>query len=254
MILNISTTHRPATDLGYLLHKNPSRVHSKPMTFGQLHVFYPKADEELCTASLLLEVDPVGLVRDRRGPGGEGGVLTQYVNDRPYAACSFMSSAISEMYGTAMTGRSKERHELAESPMPLEAHLPALPCRGGEALLKRLFQPLGYEVEATQLPLDENFPEWGPSPYFDVRLRQTLLLKDLLNHLSVLIPVLDNDKHYWVDEDEIEKLLRRGQGWLLAHPERREIVRRYLRHKKQLTRLALARMTEEDLGSDPDAQ
>lgn len=253
MILTITTTHAPATDLGYLLHKNPGRVHSKEMTFGWVHVFYPEASEERCSASLLLEVDPVGLVRDRRGPQGEGGVLTQYVNDRPYAACSFLSSAIAEMYGTAMTGRSKERPELAEQPLPLEAHLPTLPCRGGEEVLRRLFEPLGYEVEAVPVPLDESFPEWGASPYFSVRLRQTILLKDLLNHLVVLIPVLDNDKHYWVDRDEVDKLLRRGRGWLVTHPNRREIIRRFLRHRAQLTRLALARMTEEEASGDPDA-
>ena len=81
MLLQITTTHQPATDLGYLLHKNPARVQSFPMSFGQVHVFYPEASEERCTAALLLDVDPIGLVR-RSGRGGEGFALEQYVNDR----------------------------------------------------------------------------------------------------------------------------------------------------------------------------
>ena len=144
MLLTISTTHRPATDLGYLLHKNPARAQSFELSFGRAHVVYPEASEERCTAALILDIDPVGLVRGRRGPEGEGGLLMQYVNDRPYVASSFLSVAMSDVFGTAMTGRSKERPELAASPVPLEARIAVLPCRGGEELLRRLFEPLGY--------------------------------------------------------------------------------------------------------------
>ena len=144
MLLTIRTTHNPATDLGFLLHKNPSRVQSYPQSFGQAHVFYPEASEDGCTVALLLDVDPVGLVRRRRGPSGEGGTLDQYVNDRPYVASSFLSVAISDVFGTAMTGRSKERPDLAESELPFVAKLAVVPCKGGEPFLRRLFEPLGY--------------------------------------------------------------------------------------------------------------
>src|SRR5262245_11106948 len=106
MLLTITTTHSPATDLGYLLHKNPARTHTFDLSFGQAHIFYPEVGEERCTAALLLDIDPVGLVRGRRGPAGEGGMLEQYVNDRPYVASSFLSVAISQVFGTAMSGRS----------------------------------------------------------------------------------------------------------------------------------------------------
>src|SRR5687768_5310238 len=158
MILLISTTHKPATDLGFLLHKNPGRLHCSEMAFGNAFVFYPDQAEDRCTAALMLEVDPVKLVRGRQGPSGEGGLFDQYVNDRPYAASSFLSSAMTEMFSTAMNGRSKERPELAQTAIPLEARVPVLPCRGGEEFLRRLFEPLGYEVEAKHLPLDEKFP------------------------------------------------------------------------------------------------
>lgn len=247
MFLTITTTHRPARDLGCLLHKNPSRLHTFDLTFGRAHVFYPEATDERCTVALLLEVDPIRL---SRGPvGGKRVVesaLEPYVNDRPYAASSFLSVAISETLGSALNGTSRERPELAETPIPIEVHLAALACRGGEAFLRRLFEPLGYSVEARRLPLDAAFPEWGDSAYHDVTLRGTARLKDLLSHLYVLVPVLDDDKHYWVGEDEVTKLLRRGEGWLPAHPERDEIVKRYLKHRRSLARMALARLLEVD--------
>jgi len=242
MLLTITTTHKPATDLGYLLHKSPFRVHSFEQVFGKAHVFYPETTNERCTAALLLEIDPIGLVRDRRGPSGEGYALEQYVNDRPYAASSFLSVAIARTFGTAITGKSKERQELADTPLAFEAQISVLPCRGGENLLRRLFEPLGYEVIAARHPLDEKFPEWGESPYYTVGLKGTLRLSDLLTHLYVLIPVLDDDKHYWVGDAEVEKLLRHGEGWLREHPERELITNRYLKHQKRLAREALSRL------------
>lgn len=246
MLLIITTTHQPATDLGYLLHKNPARLHTFPLSFGQIHVFYPEATADRCTAALLLDVDPVGLVRNRRGPSGEGGTLDQYVNDRPYVASSFLSVAISRVFGSALGGRSKNRHELAETKIPLQAKISVLPCRGGENFLRRLFEPLGYEVIAERHPLDEAFPEWGTSSYFTVQLNGEFRLQDLLTHIYVLVPVLDNEKHYWVGDDEVEKLLRHGSGWLSAHPEREEITKRYLKYRRDLARDALARLTTEE--------
>jgi 3' terminal RNA ribose 2'-O-methyltransferase Hen1 len=247
MLLTISTTHRPATDLGYLLHKNPAAVRSVSLSFGEAHVFYPEAGDERCTAALLLEVDPVSLVRGAHAPR-EGFALGQYVNDRPYVASSFMSVALAKLFGTAMSGRSAERQELADSAIPLEVRVPVLPCRGGVELLRRLFEPLGYAVDASPIALDPSFPQWGDSRYLAVTLGTTTQLRTLLNHLYVLLPVLDDDKHYWVSRDEIEKLLARGGAWLAAHPERELITARYLRHRRQLTREALARLLEEDQG------
>jgi len=251
MLLTISTTHEPATDLGYPLHKNPDRHHAFELGFGTVHVVYPQATEATCTAALIVDVDPISLVRNRRGPAGNEFSLAQYVNDRPYAASSFLSVALGRVFGTAMSGRSKERPDLADSPIPLVAHLPVVPCRGGESVLRRLFEPLGYVVTADGIPLDERFPSWGTSTYFDVRLSATIRLRDLLEHLFVLVPVLDDDKHYWVGADEVDKLLRRGGRWLSAHPDRELITHRYLRHDRQLTREALTRLMEDD-PNDPD--
>jgi 3' terminal RNA ribose 2'-O-methyltransferase Hen1 len=250
MLLTITTTHQPATDLGYLLRKNPTRVQSFNQSFGTAHVFYPEATPERCTAALLLEVDPVGLVRNRRGPAGEGRSLEQYVNDRPYVASSFLSVAIADVFGSAMAGKSQERPDLAEAALPLKATLAVVPCRGGEGFLHRLFEPLGYAVSARSHPLDDKFSGWGASACFSVMLEGQLPLHQLLTHLYVLIPVLDNDKHYWVGDDEVAKLLRHGGDWLAAHPERAIITTRYLKHRRSLIHDALAQLVSDD---DPTA-
>jgi 3' terminal RNA ribose 2'-O-methyltransferase Hen1 len=245
MLLTITTTHTPATDLGYLLHKNPARAQTFELSFGQAHVFYPEAGPDRCTAALLLDVDPVKLSR------GRSGKLEPYVNDRPYVASSFLSVALSQVFGSALSGKSKERQEVADGSIPLEARLAVVPCRGGEALLRRLFEPLEYTVIAQPHPLDETMPEWGASDYFTVTLEATCRLSEFLTHLYVLIPVLDAEKHYWIGDAEVEKLLHRGQGWLSRHPERELIARRYLKHRR-LVNAALAQLAEED-NPDPDA-
>lgn len=250
MLLTITTTQSPATDLGYLLHKHPAKCQKFDLSFGCAHVFYPEADDARCTAALLLDVDPIGMVRNRRGPRGDRGTLGQYVNDRPYVASSFLSVAIAQVYGSALGGRCKDQPELIDQCWPLEARLAVVPCRGGEAFLRDLFEPLRYEVSAQRHVLDAKFPDWGDSSYHTVTLRSERPLKELLAHLYVLIPVLDNDKHYWVGDDEVEKLLRFGEGWLTNHPQKEQITRRYLKHQPSLARQAIARLIAEEI---PDA-
>ena len=252
MLLTITSTHSPATDLGYLLYKHPERVQKFKLNFGQAHVFYPEANVDRCTAALVLDVDPVGLVRNRRRSTGSSFSLQQYVNDRPYVASSLLSVAIAEVFGTALKGQCKDRPQLVDTPLPLQAKIAVLPCHGGEKALRRLFEPLNYRVSAQQHTLDQQFPEWGDSAYFTVELQNTIRLRDLLTHLYVLIPVMDDDKHYWVGDDEVSKLLRYGEGWLADHPEREFITDRYLKHQRRLTRAALAQLIEED-DPDPDA-
>ncbi|MUG99743.1 3' terminal RNA ribose 2'-O-methyltransferase Hen1 [Scytonema sp. UIC 10036] len=246
MLLTITTTHHPTTDLGYLLHKHPDRCQSFPLSFGQAHVFYPEVSEDRYTAALLLDIDQIKLVR------GRGTTLAEYVSDRPYVASSFFSVAIAQVFSTALAGRCKERPEMVQTPIPLVAKLSVLPSRGGEVFLRQLFEPLGYTVSAESHQLDEEFPDWGQSQYYTVELQHTLPLTNLLSHLYVLIPVLDDEKHYWVSDEEVEKLLRHGEGWLTGHPARQEITRRYLKRQHRLTRSALAKLAEEDQ-PDPDS-
>ena len=251
MLLTVTTTMQPARDLGYLLAKHPDRCQSFELSYGMAHVFYPEVAEDRCTAALLLDFDPVGLVRGRRWGTDTRGTLAHYVNDRPYVASSFFSVAIGEVFTTAMKGQSKDRPELAGRAIPLEAELTSVPCRGGEPLLRGLFEPLGYRVDAERLPLDERFPDWGEAPFYRVRLSAETRLSELLTHLYVLLPVLDNRKHYWVGDDEIEKLLAKGGQWLKTHPLREEISRRYLKHRRPLFRAALERLVADE-EADPE--
>lgn len=252
MLLTITTEHRPATDLGFLLHKNPARCQEAELAFGRAHLFYPQAGEERCTFALLLDLDPVALVRGKDGP--ESGLFDQYVNDRPYAASSFLSVAMAAALRTALNGRCDLRPELAQQAIPLEATVTPLPVRGDVNLVQRLFGPLGYETETTPIPLDAAWPEWGASPYVTLRLKARCRLVDLLNHLYVLIPVLDLQKHYFIGQDEIEKLLARGEGWLSAHPDRELIAHRYLRRKRSLATEAIIRLAEADAAPDVEEE
>lgn len=250
MLLTLSTTHSPATDLGYLLHKHPDRVQEFALSFGRAHVFYPESTVERTTAALLLEVDPIGMVR-RQGREADG-LLSQYVNDRPYVASSLMSVAIAQVFGSAMSGRCKERPELVNQAIPWTARLDVLPVRSDIAWTNRLFEPLGYEVHASTRLLDERFPQWGTSPYASVELRGQQRLCDLLTHLYVLIPVFDHHKYYYVGQDELDKLLAKGQGWLSTHPEKETIARRFLKHRSNLYRQAMARLMDDGAGDEAD--
>ncbi|MFB6724735.1 3' terminal RNA ribose 2'-O-methyltransferase Hen1 [Kribbella sp. NPDC056345] len=236
----------PASDFGFLLHKNPGRPQRTDITGGTAHVFYPEATDERCTAAVLLEIDPIALVRAGRGKSSEGFTLGQYVNDRPYAASSLLAVALSKFFRTAMIGRCDARPELAAASIPLEIHVPALPCRGGTELAERMFAPLGWTVDARPVPLDPEIPAWGDSRYVDLRLTGVVRLADALNHLYVMLPVLDDAKHYWVGSDEVDKLVRAGAGWLGTHPEKDLISHRYLAHRRYLSDDALERLAEAD--------
>lgn len=245
VFLTLTTTERPATDLGYLLHKHPDRVQQFTQSFGTATVFYPEASEERCTAALLLEIDPVRLARSA-GRNTPDFSLAQYVNDRSYAASSLLGVALADVFGTARSGRCRSRQELADSAIDLRIEIPVLPCRGGPGVAHRIFAPLGWEVVATPIPLDERFADWGDSRYVQLVLSGRVRLADALNQLYVLLPVLDEAKHYWQGPDEVEKLLRSGAGWLAGHSDRSMITRRYLGRREGLTRIALARLAELD--------
>ena len=250
MLLTLTTTHRPATDLGYLLHKNPARTQSIELAFGHAHMFYPQASTERCTFALALDLDPVALVR---GSGGGDGLLDQYVNDRPYAASSFLSVAMARGLRSALNGKSDERPDLAETAIPLEAVITPLPVRGDKELIETLFAPLGYTIATEPIPLDPTWPQWGDSAYVTLRLKATCRVADLLNHLYVLIPVLDLKKHYYIDTGEVEKLLARGGAWLPKHPARETIAKRYLSRRRALAQSAIERLNESDPPEDePD--
>ncbi len=246
MLLTITTTHKPATDLGFLLHKHPDKFQSVDLSVGEAHIFYPESSEDKTSVALLLDIDPIDMVRGGKNFSGKGFSLGQYVNDRPYVASSFMSVALSKAFSTAMNGKCAAKPELVNVNMPFEVKIAVLPApKGGDILIRRLFEPLGYKVELKRHILDEKF-NWGESKYFTLKLEHTITLQELLSHLYVLIPVLDNDKHYFISQNEIDKLLEKGKGWLPSHPEKELITQRYLIYLRSLTRRAMEKLGEED--------
>ena len=251
MLLTMTYTGQNTTDLGFLLFKNPSRPQVFKLNHGKAYVFYPEVSNERTTVALLLEIDPMDLAKGKAGSGGGG--LFDYVSDRPYVSSSFLGTAISKVFGTAMTGRADALQQLSDSPLDLTATVTMLPCRGEEDKLNRVFEPLGYTVSYESFVTDENFPDWGGSWYVNLTIGGKVRLRDLLRHLYVLIPVFDRKKHYWVGADEVDKLLRNSEDWLPTHPEKHYITGRYLYRKKHLVKMAYERLMD-DLGEVPVAE
>lgn len=244
MLLTITMNGTNTQDLGYLLHKNPQRAQCFELNFGKAYVFYTEVSDSRTTAALLLDINPIDLARGKLGSKDRG--LFDYVNDRPYVSSSFMSTAINSVFSTAMSGRCAKRQELADSKLNLEATVYNLPVRSEKNLVQEIFEPLGYEISVRESVLDEKFTEWGESCYIDLTLKGKVKLSELLNHLYVLIPVFDKQKHYYISEDEIDKLIRHGEGWLSAHPLKNKIIRRYFDMKKSYANKTIARLLESE--------
>lgn len=237
------TRDYPATDLGFLLHKHPDHLHERQTSAGTVSIFYTEVGAVRATAVLHLDIDPVGLVRGKSRQAE--GLLDQYVNDRPYVANSFLSVALGRAYGQSMSGKSKERQELADQALPFSARIVPVAVSGGIEVVKAVFEPLGYAVSTTCIDAS------GLREIHDLTITAEVRLADLLNHLYVLVPVLDNAKHWWIDADEIEKLLSKGEGWLGSHPAKELIARRALKHRRSLVLRALERLVD-DSAPEPE--
>lgn len=250
MLLTITYEGENTQEISYLLYKNPSKKQEFEISAGRVCVFYPELSDGKTTVALLLDLNPIDLAR---GKSESDRGLFDYVNDRPYTACSFLSTAIVRVLGTAMSGRCPQRQELANSRLNLTAKVYSLPCTQ-ENLPNEIFEPLGYSVKFERGLLDENFPEWGESPYINLEISGKVRLSELLSHLYVLIPVFDRQKHYYISEAEIDKLLSHGGQWLANHPYRDKIVYRYFAMKKSYARTAIDRLLENSREETPEKQ
>ena len=253
MLLKITYTGKNSTDLGYLLHKNPDRPQVFDMSFGMAYVFYPEASDDKTTAALLLDINSIDLARGKIG-SREGG-LFDYVNDRPYVSSSFMSTAISRVFSTALSGKCDKRSELVKEKLDLEAEIIMLPCSGTKSLIEKIFVPLGYMAEYSTYMLDDKFNNWGESRYVNLKLKGRIILSELLNHLYVLLPVFDNQKHYWISDEEVDKLISHAGSWLNSHPEKNLITSRYLNRRRSLINTALELLLDKsEISEEDDAE
>ena len=150
MLLTISNKGENASDFGFLLHKHPDRVQEIDIKVGKAHIFYPVSNANQCTAALLLDINPVSLARNNRQNRADFS-LAEYVNDRPYTASSFMSVAIAKAFASALNGTCHKRPDLVDKTLSLEVEIPSLPApKGGEIIIRRFFEPIGYNVTATR--------------------------------------------------------------------------------------------------------
>ena len=243
MLLELNTTHKPATDLGYLLHKHPDKLQTVELSAGNAHVFYPEANENSCTACLLLDINPVDLVRGDRGRGAF--LQEHYVNDRPYTSNSFLSTAIVKAFGSAINGTCHTKPELALTAIPLKAKIHSLKVDCEKAYINKLFEPVGYKVSYEIIQLDNTFPSWGESKVVNLTVEKATTLKEFLSQLYVFMMVLDNDRHYWISRNDIDVLIRRGENWLENHPQKDWITKRYLKNLRTLTTQALLRLADQ---------
>ncbi|WP_196888668.1 3' terminal RNA ribose 2'-O-methyltransferase Hen1 [Aureivirga sp. CE67] len=235
MLLTITAKDENAEEISYLFHKHPDKFQTSEITVGKTHVFYPEVSKEQTTIALMLDIDPIEMVRGKRNLSGKGFSLQQYVNDKPYIASSFLSSAIIKMFSTALNGKCNNKPELVSKKYNFEISISVVSApKGGEKLIHDLFEPLGYSLEIERHILDEKFTNWGESKYYSVTLKNEITVQDLLTHLYVLIPVLDFDKHYYVGEAEVKKLLEKGKNWLPNHPLKDLISNRYFLGFKSL--------------------
>lgn len=211
---NATTDFPDTSDIGYLLHKHPDRVQSWNLPMGATTVLYPEVSAECTTVAVLADAD----------------------------AASGLAVALSRLFKQTLAGVCTGKPELVSAALDLTMSMPAAPSRGGTDLADRLFGPLGWTVDATPIALDPTQPEWGDSEYVDLVLTGTFTLSAALRHLYVLLPVLDDAKHYWVGEDEADKLVRAAGDWLGDHPESALIASRYLAHRRELVASALDRL------------
>ncbi|MDR2566056.1 MAG: 3' terminal RNA ribose 2'-O-methyltransferase Hen1 [Bifidobacteriaceae bacterium] len=240
MFLTIAS---PGDDLSYLLFKHPARVQAFDLPVGRATVFYPRADQDATEAALLVDVDSAALARSKRFRVS-GFELGHYVNDRAYAASSLLAVALGRVFRSALTGHDPEdRPGAALQPRELTIHLPSVRSRGGASLVRELFEPLGWSADAVE----------AVPACVDLRLKGVARLQDALSQLYVLLPVLDDSKHYWVGESEVGKLVRHGEDWLAAHPARDLITARYLAHQREYVADATALPLAEE-GADELAE
>ena len=229
MLIAITSRTRPASDLGYALHKHPDRVQQFDVGYGKATVFYPVASEDECTFVMVVEVDPVRLARGPEHTRG-GGLVTDYVTDRPYAASSMLAVAIGKVLSTATAGRCEKKPELAAKPMDLEVEISTVRNLAQDRV-RSLFTDLGYKVEIEGKEQDR---------YVTVRTRSDRwTLGETLRQIRVLLPAIDGRHHHYVNDEDVAHLLRHGEGWLDSHPQGTWISRRYLARKRSLAEQAV---------------
>ncbi|MCK1992095.1 3' terminal RNA ribose 2'-O-methyltransferase Hen1 [Peribacillus muralis] len=229
MQLTINASGNNVKAISYLLSKNPNNLYERKHKGHVVRLFYSTFTETEMEATIFVTPDPIELVKNTANSYD----ITHYINDREFAVSSIFCSLIRSALGTALNGQPKEEHaEWVNHPFSFQFDFGPVVSTLSDNQLRELFEPIGYEVSITRPDIQYSFDMKDRSSTRTVSLKGLKTLQEGLRHLFVLIPVIDNYKHYYIDEKEIDKLERYGEGWLDDHPMRDFIYRQSLRFKE----------------------
>lgn len=218
--------------VSHLLAKNPNNVYDRTDKGVRVRMVYTKASEQETEVLIHAEPDPVDLVRGTP----DGYDITQYINDREFVTSSLFCSYIRNALGTALNGKPKEDYvRWVDHAFELELKFGPVASDLPDRVVEELFSCLGYDITVERGESAYSFDLKNRSTVRHITLRGKQTIQQALRQLFLLIPVLDNYKHYFISEDEIDKINRYGEGWLDTHPLKGLIVRRTL-HLAELIR------------------
>ncbi|MGE6488602.1 3' terminal RNA ribose 2'-O-methyltransferase Hen1 [Paenisporosarcina sp. NPDC076898] len=229
MQLSIQASGDNVQAISYLLSKNPNNLYERNHKGHLVRLFYSKFTETELEVTIFVTPDPIELVKNNSNSYD----ITHYINDREFAVSSIFCSFIRSALGTALNGQPKEEHLMwVNHPFSFNFEFGPVVSSLSDEKLMNLFEPIGYEVTINRPEIEYSFPIKTKSSARYLSIKGMKTLQEGLRHLFVLIPVIDNYKHYFIDEKEIEKLERYGEGWLDQHPLRDLIYRQALRFKE----------------------
>lgn len=196
MLLTLRVSHPPEHGFGRL----PGAPATAELPGGRAHLVHPSAD----TAAVVLEVeDAPGSGFPTPGRGAYAALLSR-------ALAAFLP---------AFAGDGEPRE--------IEARIAALWSPVGDAILRRMFEPLGYAVEAPPIPIDTARPHLGWSGFRTLVLTGTHRPADVVSHLRVILPLADPRPRAERLAGAAE-LWEEGRRWLETHPSRELIERNLL--------------------------
>jgi 3' terminal RNA ribose 2'-O-methyltransferase Hen1 len=229
MQLTIQASGDNVQAISYLLAKNPNNLYERNHKGHLVRLFYSKFTETELEVTIFVTPDPIEMVKNNSNSYD----ITHYINDREFAVSSIFCSFIRSALGTALNGQPKEEHlKWVNHPFSFNFEFGPVVSSLSDEKLMNLFEPIGYEVTINRPEIEYSFPIKTKSSARYLSIKGMKTLQEGLRHLFVLIPVIDNYKHYFIDEKEIEKLERYGEGWLEQHPLRDLIYRQALRFKE----------------------
>ncbi|WP_342431763.1 3' terminal RNA ribose 2'-O-methyltransferase Hen1 [Neobacillus sp. FSL H8-0543] len=229
MQLSLTVRGTGAETVSYLIAKNPTNLYERNEKGFKVRLVYPTFTNDEAEFLIYVQPDPIDLARN----SAEKYDITSYINDREFAVSSIFVSAIRKALGTALNGKPDEEYtEWVDHPFVMELNFGPVATDLNDREIEDLFKPIGYKVTIESGV--STFREKSSAKFITITGEQTV--QNALKHISTLIPVIDNYKHYFIDEREVEKLDRYGDDWLESHPAKLLILKRALRYQSLIVK------------------